>query len=130
MEVVGAIIENFRGEFLLQHRTPGAPSYPSTWTIFGGIVEGKETLREAILRELNEELEMEEKHMILFKKIQENTIEDGVKQTIFYILTDSEVSDFTLKEGDDFEFVKPKELFNRDFGFNIKEVFEKYFESK
>lgn len=55
--VVKAIIYNQDGRFLLQHRDNIAGIIePDRWSLFGGGVEGAETLTEALERELQEEL--------------------------------------------------------------------------
>ena len=47
----------FRGSrVLLCHRTPGRRWYPDVWDFPGGHVEGSESLRDALVRELREEL--------------------------------------------------------------------------
>jgi 8-oxo-dGTP diphosphatase len=58
-QVVGAVIYNRHGEILLQQRDdkPGLP-YAGHWTFFGGAVEAGETPDDAIVRELQEELEL------------------------------------------------------------------------
>jgi mutator protein MutT len=58
-QVVGVVIYNRHGEILLQQRDdkPGLP-YAGHWTFFGGAVEAGETPEEAIIRELQEELEL------------------------------------------------------------------------
>jgi len=54
---VKALIYRSDGRILLQHRdnTPGLP-FPDTWSFFGGLVEPGEGLKEALARELVEEL--------------------------------------------------------------------------
>lgn len=58
--MVSVIPYNARGEVLLQQRdhTPGI-LYPGCWTIFGGAVEGDESLDGAIHREIREELDID-----------------------------------------------------------------------
>jgi len=55
IKVVGAIIENENNEILCALRSPRM-SLPNTWEFPGGKIEGNETLKEAIEREINEEL--------------------------------------------------------------------------
>ena len=55
IKVVGAIIENENHEILCALRSPRM-SLPNTWEFPGGKIEGNETLKEAIEREINEEL--------------------------------------------------------------------------
>jgi len=55
IKVVCAIIENENNEILCALRSPRM-SLPNTWEFPGGKIEGNETLKEAIEREINEEL--------------------------------------------------------------------------
>ena len=55
--VAGALIND--GEVLLVHRSPSDCSYPDVWDLFGGHVEGDESLEEALRREAREELGIE-----------------------------------------------------------------------
>jgi len=56
IKVVGAIIENNNNEILCALRSP-VMSTPNMWEFPGGKVENNETLKEAIEREIKEELE-------------------------------------------------------------------------
>jgi 8-oxo-dGTP pyrophosphatase MutT (NUDIX family) len=44
------------GEVLLCHRLPGRTYYPNVWDLPGGHVDTDESLRDALVRELEEEL--------------------------------------------------------------------------
>jgi len=55
IKVVGAIIENEDNEILCALRSP-TMSIPNTWEFPGGKIEGNETLKHAIEREIKEEL--------------------------------------------------------------------------
>ena len=55
IKVVGAIIENENNEILCALRSP-IMSLPNMWEFAGGKIEGNETLKEAIEREIKEEL--------------------------------------------------------------------------
>ena len=55
IKVVGAIIENENNEILCALRSPKM-ALPNLWEFPGGKVEGSETLKEAIEREIKEEL--------------------------------------------------------------------------
>jgi len=55
IKVVGAIIENENNEILCALRSP-IMSLPNMWEFAGGKIEGSETLKEAIEREIKEEL--------------------------------------------------------------------------
>ena len=55
--VAGAVIRD--GRVLLVHRSPSAHSWPDVWDLFGGHVDGDESLEEALRREAREELGIE-----------------------------------------------------------------------
>jgi len=55
IRVVGAIIENENNEILCALRSPKM-SIPNSWEFPGGKIEDNETLKEAIEREIKEEL--------------------------------------------------------------------------
>ena len=127
MKVVGAIIENNKGDFLLQKRDNKAPNYPLHWTLFAGAVEKSETPKNAILRELKEEISLNFSDIESIYQVQKNIQNNGTIQCIFHIKTNAKTEDLVLKEREKMEFVSRKALFKRKFAFNIKEVFEKYF---
>jgi len=52
----GLILE--RGRILLGLRAPDNKIYPDVWDLFGGHVEDKESIEEALVRELREELDI------------------------------------------------------------------------
>ena len=54
IKVVGAIIENENNEILCALRSP-VMAIPNMWEFPGGKIEGSETLKEAIEREIKEE---------------------------------------------------------------------------
>jgi len=59
-DAVAAIIVGEGGRYLLQHRDAiGGIFYPDHWSCFGGAVDAGESVREALVRELFEELRLE-----------------------------------------------------------------------
>lgn len=56
VKVVGAIIENHKGEILCALRSKDM-SLPKSWEFPGGKIEKGESLKEAIVREIREELD-------------------------------------------------------------------------
>lgn len=96
-----AIIQNRQGKFLLQHKDKDAPNNPNTWCLFGGGIEYGETAKEAISRELQEELRLEITkpkllHHVLDKEAQ-------IERYFFMVSIDTkiEILKANLQEGDD-----------------------------
>lgn len=53
--IVSALIVNNRGEFLLCHKPVGRGVFPNQWAMVGGGVDERETMEEALRREVKEE---------------------------------------------------------------------------
>lgn len=126
MLVVGAIIKNLAGEYLLQLRDEHAPSFQHCWTLFGGAVEPGETPKQALLRELHEELELTPDQIKSLQQIQDNHDQTGIQQIILELETSAALSDLTLHEGEAMQFVTEQDLFQRTFAFNIERVLRAY----
>jgi 8-oxo-dGTP diphosphatase len=127
---VGAIIQNLKFGYLLQQRDDKAPSFPLCWSLFGGEVEPGETPEQAIIRELQEEIGIKSNQIKNIEKVQENIQSNGNTQIIFYLLINARLRELSLKEGQQMEYVKKYNLFNREFAFNIKEVLENFLKSR
>lgn len=125
-QFVGAIIENPKYGFLLQLRDEKAPTYQLCWTLFGGKVKSGETSRNAILRELKEEINLKKDRISHCKVIQRNIQRTGEVQIVFYIQTAAKLTDLSLREGKQMKYVRFNDLFNREFAFNVEEVFQKH----
>ena len=65
IKVVGAIIENENNEILCALRSPNM-ALPNLWEFPGGKIEGSETLKDAIEREIKEELACEVEFIDIF----------------------------------------------------------------
>ena len=65
IKVVGAIIENKNNEILCALRSPRM-SLPNMWEFPGGKIEDSETLKEAIEREIKEELSCDVEFIDIF----------------------------------------------------------------
>jgi 8-oxo-dGTP diphosphatase len=118
------IIENNK-MFLLQLRSNTTKSCPNKWGLFGGGIEENETPLQAIIREINEELELELKiHEIelMFKTIYLNE-----EINIFKTKINKELQELKLNEGKDMRYFTKEEILNLDnLSPGIKELFEQY----
>ncbi len=59
VKAIGAFLIDGNGEILLQKRTADAPTGAGLHGIFGGSIESGETMKQALVREIQEELEIE-----------------------------------------------------------------------
>lgn len=68
-EIAAIILENDKNEFLLYLRDnkPDIP-FPDHWDLIGGHVEEGETPEEALVREVKEELDIDLKEYVFYKK--------------------------------------------------------------
>jgi 8-oxo-dGTP diphosphatase len=130
MNVVGAVISNKRGEFLLQQRDDSAPSFRRCWTLFGGAIETNESPIEAILRELKEELALDLSRVVLVSLFRVYHQPQNVSQSIFEVGIEADIADLSLKEGLAMRFVEPAEFPILEFAFNIEVVLEDYLSFK
>ena len=54
MHVV-AVVTKYNGTYLIAKRAPSMPSHANLWGVIAGLIESKENVKEAALRELREE---------------------------------------------------------------------------
>ena len=100
---VVCIIENDKKELLLQKKTMAYKKWPGVWTFFGGIVEKKESVKDAIIRELKEEIGITMKVKFLFNFQFDSNV------NVFYGKL-NDVSKISLGEGAGFAFFDKKEF--------------------
>jgi 8-oxo-dGTP diphosphatase len=111
MQVVGAIIKNQAGDFLLQQRDDNAPTYKRCWTLFGGRVEPGESSVEAIRRELEEEIALKPDMILELQESRHCKQSNGTEQTIFLIITSATLDVLHLTEGRAMAYVSRSHLF-------------------
>lgn len=117
-----AIIKNKQGEILLCKTPINRGVYPGQWSIPGGGIEAGETMGEALVREVREEVGLE------IGEIQPFWFQDDKKEKFFYdghkeklymihLIFESTLKSGTVKINDEFEdyvWVKPEGLKNYD----------------
>ncbi|HEX6258634.1 MAG TPA: NUDIX domain-containing protein [Candidatus Saccharimonadales bacterium] len=126
MQVAGAVIKNQQGEFLLQLRDGKVSRFKNCWTLFGGRIEGNEKPQEALLRELNEELNLVLSDIESMREIQRGQDADGVPFFIYEVLINKTIDQLTLCEGAAMKYVSKRQLFDHAFAFNTEEILRKY----
>ena len=78
--VAGALVRN--GRVLLAHRSPGRRWYAGVWDLPGGHVEPGETGRQALVRELREELGVEVSSCARVAALLAGDGDDGLRLTV------------------------------------------------
>jgi len=103
-KVALAIIQDIQGKILLQHKDKEAPNNPNTWCLFGGGIEEGEIPKEAIIRELDEELllKVTEPKLLIHASDKKGQIE----RYIFMVNIDTKIETLkaNLQEGDNVEY--------------------------
>lgn len=102
------------GRVLLQLRDRRAPVHPGEWGLFGGEVEAGETLREAALRELEEEIGVQAPANALrpFARLVSPTSRGRLY--LFEAELDIGPADVRLREGAGFGFVERRDFARLD----------------
>lgn len=122
-EFCGLLIINQNNEILMQLRD-NKPNIaePNKWGTFGGKIEPNETPKQAIIREIKEELDLDIKNPEFFKIFNGTT----GKQHVFIMKVKKEPK-IKILEGQKGEYISEKNLDNFDFGFNQKQLLKDYF---
>ena len=122
----GLLIENNEGKVLLQLRDniPDIP-WPGTWGTFGGQVEEGETPREAIKREILEELTYEIPDPEYFG----NFPFDGYDIYMYrLVIPDLALDDVTVAEGQRAQFMSLADVLGAECAANCREIVMAYYE--
>jgi 8-oxo-dGTP diphosphatase len=89
---------------LLQLRTKDAPRFPAHWGGFGGRSEPEESIPDAAIREISEELGLTLAHKDLRELMVQNVHRDGRQQRLHCLVAEllSPLADISIAEGDGF----------------------------
>ncbi|MEZ4180154.1 MAG: leucine--tRNA ligase [Candidatus Doudnabacteria bacterium] len=125
---VGAMLLTSDGKFVLQRRDQNASKDPYKVAFFGGGVEGDETIENALLRELKEELSLDIEfsnfkyfHSYTLKKDQKNVFGQ------LFVANNIDAQKLDLNEGAKIEILTAEEVLNHPDTTNfVKEVVAKY----
>jgi len=124
--LVGAIIVDKRGQFLLQKKTMDYEHFSGQWGLFGGAIEEGETEKEAIKREVLEEIGIEFENFIFFEKQNYSLKEMEVEEFIFAVEFNKKMNEIKLEEGAGFAFFDKLELENLNLFHGARRILEKY----
>ncbi len=106
--VAAIILYDEENRVLLQHREDDAPTFPGYWSLFGGGIEGEETPKQALGREIREEIEYEVRNPEMVK-IQDYT-NDGLFGKIYLFLEKYDGrTKLVLHEGEEMQWFKIEE---------------------
>jgi nucleoside triphosphatase len=129
--IVGAIIQNNKGEVLLLKMSSTQGVFPGKWGLVGGGVEEAETMEEALVREVREETGLEIKDIKPFQFAddkQDKLMPDGSRQALYmiYLVFDAKVVGGEIKlnqEWSEGAWVKPEEVGSFDLNPPTQETF-------
>lgn len=119
---VGIILVNAESKVLLQLRCKDEFLYPNCWTLPSGRVEEGESLEQAILREVKEELGLDLRDHNLFKTIVENAPDGIIERHIYWSDISERVENLELGEGTALKYFSSKEISRLEVGFDLKPV--------
>ena len=122
------LIENSAGEVLMQLRDNKPHlKFPNCLSTFGGAIEKGETPRNAIIREVREELGYDLKDFIHWKTV----TYDGYDIYVFYTIDENfRLEDFKIMEGQKGVWVSKENIdtLPYEFGFDFKKLLIDYFQ--
>lgn len=118
------VIQDKNGKYLMQFRDNNSKNNPLTWEFFGGVSKGDETVLEATVRELKEELGInvtEEELEVITKE----TIE-GIDEALLRYKKPIEWGEFKLNEGAGCAYLTKDELLKVVTISRVKHYVENY----
>ena len=123
-KIAAIIIENTKGEILLYKRDnkPGIP-FPGYWDLIGGHIEEGETPKEALVREIKEELGIEINGITFFKEYLclDGDAHHNVKY-IFKAIINIPIEEIKLLEGDYPKYISKHEIADLKFANILKSI--------
>lgn len=123
---VKIILLNKKNQVLLQLRDQ-KHSHAGSWALFGGHIQDAESIEEAIIREIQEELDY---HLTDYHFLKETLVEDFGKVYWYFGTVDAQLSELHLQEGDDMQFFSYDELFNISIAPESKKILFEFFASR
>lgn len=125
MKLIAAVLlRNSQGQFLfyLRDNKPSIP-FPHHWDMFGGHVEEGETVEEALVREVKEELDWDLTDYQFFRVYHTHDEPTGpTEKHIFYATIDVPEEELVLYEGERLQFFEPEELLDLRFSHIIGDI--------
>lgn len=131
-EIAAIILENNSEEILLYLRDnkPDIP-FPHHWDLFGGHIEEGETPKEALIREVKEELNFDLKDFRFFRKYDCAVGDVYPNRKYIYIgKIDKPIEELSLQEGERLQFFSKDSILDIKFANILKEVIQDYLQFK
>jgi len=113
---------NAENKVLLQLRSKDDYLYPDCWTLPGGKVEEDESLNEAIVREVREELGWDLRGCSLFRTIVLKDSDGMMERHIYWGKISERAEDLRLGEGAALRFFSSEEVSELEVAFDLKPV--------
>ncbi len=125
------ILIDEKGRMLLQHRDMNTERYPGCWSLFGGGIEEQEYPFDAVQREAEEELGIELKGCVFYRKFtMPSPVREGLEETYVFTAPARHAAGELrkgLSEGDGLGYFYENEIADLNIGANdlsiIKDVF-------
>lgn len=131
-QIATLILEHPRWGILtyLRDNKPTIP-YPHHWDLFGGHVDPDETVEEALVRELKEELNLDLKAYQFFRKYEVRDLngESDNDKFVFYAPLSQSLEDLTLYEGERLAYYTREEIPSVNFANMLGKIVQEYMES-
>jgi len=119
---VGIILVNAENKVLLQLRSKDDHLYPDCWTLPGGKVEEGESLEQAIVREVREELGWDLRGDGLFRTIFLSGADRTAERLIYWGKISERAEDPKLGEGAALKYFSSEEVLELEVAFDLKPV--------
>lgn len=113
---------NTENKVLLQLRSKDDHLYPDCWTLPGGKVEEGESLEQAIVREVREELGWDLRGCGLFRTIVLSDAEGTTERHIYWGKISERAEDLKLGEGAALKYFSSEEVLELEVAFDLKPV--------
>jgi mutator protein MutT len=127
---VGIILVNAENKVLLQLRSKDNHLYPDCWTLPGGKVEEGESLEQAIVREVREELGWDLRGYGLFRTIVLSGADGTTERHIYWGKISERAEDLKLGEGAALKCFFSEEVLELEVVFDLKPVIIDFLKTK
>ena len=104
-------------------------SFPNHWDLFGGHVEENETPEQALVRELQEELNLHITDFTFYKTFESTNEQKPNTKFVFVVRTEKAAEELTLYEGQYLKGINLSERANYKFANMLGEILDEFAET-